>query len=263
MPRISRSQPLNRAWGPADEKPNSDGGEMSTCLSRNTLLRLARLTALGLIVLGTGCVVETEPVSVTALETEPEPPKPDHIWPPRVGERYPNLRLLNSLGERIALESLAGKIILVEPIGMDCPACNAFAGANRRGSSGFRGVKPQAGMPSIEEMLEKYAGGVSLSDDGIALVHLLLYRPGRDGPPSVEMARLWAKHFGIEESENMLILVSEPYLIGPASYNMIPGFQLIDADFVLRFDSSGHHPTHDLWRELLPAIPSLVKGSLL
>ena len=115
---------------------------MSTCLSRKTLLRLARLTALGSIVLGTGCVVETEPVSVTALETEP--PKPDHIWPPRVGERYPNLRLLNSLGERIALESLAGKIILVEPIGMDCPACNAFAGANRRGSSGFRGVKPQA-----------------------------------------------------------------------------------------------------------------------
>jgi hypothetical protein len=39
---------------------------------------------------------------------------------------------------------------------------------------------------------------------------------------------------------------------------MIPGFQLIDADFVLRFDASGHHPKHDLWRELLPAVPSLI-----
>ena len=236
---------------------------MSIDISLNKPWRIAVVIAVVYIGVWTGCTVEAVPVPATAVEAASEISIPDHIWPPRVGERYPNLRLLNSLGERIALESLAGKIILVEPIGMDCPACNAFAGANRRGSSGFRGVKPQAGMPSIEEMLEKYAGGVSLSDDGIALVHLLLYRPGRDGPPSVEMARLWAKHFGIEESENMLILVSEPYLIGPASYNMIPGFQLIDADFVLRFDSSGHHPTHDLWRELLPAIPSLVKGSLL
>jgi hypothetical protein len=77
------------------------------------------------------------------------------------------------------------------------------------------------------------------------------------------MAQLWAKHFGIQESENMLILVGEPYLIGPASFNMIPGFQLIDADFVLRFDSSGHHPKHDLWRELLPAVSSLVQRASL
>jgi len=213
--------------------------------------------------LGTGCFVETEPVSATAVEAEPEPPKPDHIWPPRVGARYPNLQLLNSLGERVALETLAGKVILVEPIGMDCPACNAFAGGNRPGASGFQGVTPQSGVLSIDEMLKEYADGISLADDRIVLVHLLLYRPGRDGPPDVRMAQLWAKHFGIEASENMLVLVGEPYLIGPASFNMIPGFQLVDADFVLRFDSSGHHPKHDLWRELLPAIPSLVKGSLL
>jgi hypothetical protein len=166
--------------------------------------------------------------------------------------------LLNSRGERIALDSLAGKVILVEPIGMDCPACNAFAGGNRPGASGFQGVQPQGGLPSIEELLDSYAGGISLSDDRIALVHLLLYRPGRDGPPKLETARLWAKHFGIEESEDTLVLVGESYLIGPASYNMIPGFQLIDADFVLRFDASGHHPKHDLWRELLPAVPSLI-----
>jgi hypothetical protein len=214
-------------------------------------LLAAALTLVGCIGFGAGCFVETEPVA------------PAHIWPPRVGERYPNLQLLDSRGDRIALESLAGKIILVEPIGMDCPACNAFAGANRPGSSGFRGVKPQSGLPSIDEMLNDYADGISLSDDRIALVHLLLYRPGRDGPPDLRMAQLWAEHFGIEVSENMLVLVGEPYLSGPASFNMIPGFQLIDADFVLRFDSSGHHPKHDLWRELLPAIPALMQSSRL
>jgi hypothetical protein len=39
---------------------------------------------------------------------------------------------------------------------------------------------------------------------------------------------------------------------------MIPGFQLIDRDFVLRYDASGHRPRHDLWRELMPAIPRLI-----
>ncbi len=57
---------------------------------------------------GTGCrvEVEAEPVVAAAVDPEPEAPKPDHIWPPRVGERYPNLQLLDSFGERIALESL-------------------------------------------------------------------------------------------------------------------------------------------------------------
>jgi hypothetical protein len=216
-----------------------------------------------------GCTVEADPVARSAgaaqsaqaqPATEPQPAevKPDHIWPPRVGERYPNLRLRNPRGERVELESLEGKVVLVEPIGMDCPACNAFAGGNRPGASGFQGVQPQGGLPSIDEMLDQYAGGVSLSDDRIVLVHLLLYRPGRDRPPKLETAQLWAKHFGIEESSDVLVLVGEPYLIGPASYNMIPGFQLIDSNFVLRFDSAGHHPTHNLWRDLLPAVSSLM-----
>jgi hypothetical protein len=221
-------------------------------------LAVGRLLAFGALLLAAGCVVEADPTTPTEVEFEAIEVRPDHIWPPRVGERYPNLRLLNSRGERIALDSLAGKVILVEPIGMDCPACNAFAGGNRPGATGFQGVQPQGGLPSLEELLDSYAEGTSLSDDRIALVHLLLYRPGRDGPPKLETAQLWAQHFGIEESGDTLVLVGESYLIGPASYNMIPGFQLIDADFVLRFDASGHHPKHDLWRELLPAVPSLL-----
>ena len=39
---------------------------------------------------------------------------------------------------------------------------------------------------------------------------------------------------------------------------MIPGFQLIDREFVLRYDGTGHRPRHDIWRELMPAIPSLL-----
>jgi len=227
--------------------------------------RLARVV----FALGMGCTIEAEPVTSSpgdaaseraqqAIALQAAEAKPDHVWPPRVGERYPNLRLRNSRGERVELESLEGRVVLVEPIGMDCPACNAFAGGNRPGLLGFQGVQPQRDLPSIEEMLDRYAGGISLSDDRIVLVHLLLYRPGRDGPPKLETAQRWAKHFGLEASSDVIVLVGEPYLIGPASYNMIPGFQLIDANFVLRFDATGHHPKHDLWRELLPAVSSLL-----
>ena len=106
--------------------------------------------------------------------------------------------------------------------------------------------------------MRDYAGGASLSDDRLVLVHLLLYEPGQQGPPSVETARLWAEHFGFVETENTVVLVGEDYLIGPASYRMIPGFQLIDRDFVLRYDATGHRPRHDIWRELMPALPSLL-----
>ncbi|MBW2715438.1 MAG: hypothetical protein JRD03_05145 [Deltaproteobacteria bacterium] len=227
---------------------------------------------MGILLLGAGCIIEADPTTDTAdaesaqsatvrqpnAEPAPAAAKPDHIWPPRLGERYPNLRLRTPSGERIELASLEGRVILVEPIGMDCPACNAFAGGNRPGMSGFQGVQPQGGVPSIDEMLDQYAGGLTLDDDRLILVHLLLYRPGRDGPPKLETARLWAKHFRIEESENVLVLVGEPYLIGPASYKMVPGFQLVDKNFVLRFDAAGHNPTHSIWRDLLPAVASLL-----
>jgi hypothetical protein len=81
----------------------------------------------------------------------------NHFWPPRVGEAYPNLKLLNTSGERVEPSSFRGRVILVEPIGMDCPACNAFAGGSRSG--GFQGVRPQAGLPAVDEILRDYAGG--------------------------------------------------------------------------------------------------------
>jgi hypothetical protein len=140
-------------------------------------------------------------------------------------------------GDRIALSSLRGRVILVEPIGMDCPACNAFSGANRPGVGGFQRTRPQKGLPSVHEMLAER--GVSLSDERLVYVQLLLYDPSRSRPPTLALARRWAQH-------------------GPASYNMIPGLQLVDRDFTLRWDATGHRPRHDLWRELLPALPALL-----
>jgi len=212
------------------------------------------------LTLAGGCAPEPAATGLAAPEVQAGAPSaelPDP-WPPRVGEPYPDLELLDAQGRRMHLSSLAGRTILLEPIGMNCPACNAFAGANQPGRGGLNGLKPQGGLPSIFESLEQWAGGVSLDDGRLALVHLLLYDYGMQAP-DVEDARHWDEHFEVSRHGGV-VLVPARDLRGPASYKMIPGFQLIDDRFVLRYDSSGHRPRHNLWQELLPALPAILDG---
>jgi peroxiredoxin len=180
-------------------------------------------------------------------------------WPPRLGEPYPDLTLKDPTGREVRLSEFKGRVLLVEPIGIDCPACQAFAGGNRPEVGPFRTCRPQQGLQSIGEYVEQYGGGITLDDPRLVYVQLLLYDWSRTGPPSLEDARQWAEHFGEDRRSNQFVLVGDEDLITQASYDMIPGFQLIDADFVLRVDSTGHHPRHNLWSELLPRLGEMVQ----
>ena len=185
----------------------------------------------------------------TALPVSCAPPN----WPPQVGQPYPDLEFVNHDGRAIRMSDFKGRVLLVEPIGMNCPACNAFAGAGRKG--GFEGVKPQGGLGSIERYLREYAG-TTLGRD-LVLVHLLLYEFTM-GAPKLEDAQLWAEHFDLTGQKNVYVVYSERDLRGDASYNLIPGFQLVDRLSILRKDSTGHHPRHNLWKELLPEVKRLL-----
>lgn len=114
-------------------------------------------------------------------------------------------------------------------------------------------------MPTNDEAAEAY-GHVSLDDPDIVFVHLLLYGFDRKAP-SVADAREWAEHYGLDRRENHVVLVGDPRMLGPATLGMIPGLQLVDRDFVLRFDSAGARPPHDLWTELWPAVAGLLARS--
>jgi hypothetical protein len=171
-----------------------------------------------------------------------------------LNEPYPDLELVDQTGARVKLSSFRGRVILVEPIGMTCPACQAFAGAHRVG--GFAGVAPQRDLPSIEELLPRYAG-VPLADERIVYVQLLLYSMSMQAP-SPDDVKNWARHFGMDRARDRVVMAGSAALIGDASYAMIPGFQLIDRRFILRSDSTGHRPRHDLYRQLLPMVPQLL-----
>ncbi len=181
----------------------------------------------------------------------------DFDWPPELNKTYPDFQLIDQEGAPTRLSEFKGKIILLEPIGMPCKACQAFSGGHERG--GFQDIPSQPGLPSIEKSARRY-GGFDLSDDRIVKIHLLLY--GLDmRAPTAEDARAWAEHFGLERAKNEIVLAGLPSMIGDASYRMIPGLQLIDQDLVLRADSTGRsNQQHDLYRELLPRVRQMLDG---
>lgn len=177
-------------------------------------------------------------------------------WPPRVGSYYSDLNLTDQNGEPFRLSSLQGKVILLELVAIPCKGCQSFAGANDRG--GYGGVAVQPGLDSIHKYAKRF-GGVDLSrSNNVAFVQLLLYGESMRHPTQEEVTG-WAGHFGMNRSRNHIVLRGDESMVNRTSYAMIPGFHLIDRNFVLRYDSSGHRPKHDLYHELLPALGHMTR----
>jgi len=180
----------------------------------------------------------------------------EEFWPPKLGAQYPDLTLVDQSGKEFNIADLKGSVIVIEYIGMNCPACQAYSGANT--SIGpFENNAVQRNLPSIEESFLRYSGGISLSDERIIFMQILLYDMNL-GATEPEEAKRWAEHFQFEQSQNEYVTVPIKDLRGSASYNLIPGFQLIDKNFILRSDSTGHYPKHNLYTQLLPMVPKLL-----
>ena len=176
-------------------------------------------------------------------------------WPPQKNRTYPDLELVDQDGQITRLSDFKGKVILLEPIGIPCPACVAFAGGHERGA--FEGIEPQADLESIEAYAQQF-GHVRLDDDRIVRVQLLLFNQAMQAPTLAE-AVAWAEHFQLRRSSNEVVLVGTPSMATRASRDLIPGFQLIDKHFILRADSTGHVPADDLYAKLLPQLRKLIE----
>lgn len=178
-------------------------------------------------------------------------------WPPHVGERYPDLLLEDHQGNPGKLSDLEGKVILMELAAIPCKGCQAFAGGKKHG--GYGGFSVQRDLDSIHDYAKRFAGvGLGRGDGDVVLVQVLLYGAGMSAPTREEVSG-WAKHFQLDQAPNTLVLRGDASMLGKHTYDMIPGFHLIDRDFVLRYDSSGHRPKHDLYRDLLPALGEMVR----
>lgn len=176
---------------------------------------------------------------------------PGAAWPPTLGKPFPNLVFTSHDGRKVRISDFKGKVVLVEPVGMSCQACNAFSGGHEVG--GIGDIAPQEGLGTLEEYLSTYGDGVSLENDDVVLVQILLYDLDMKAL-DIEDARKWVEHFGLDRNPNVYVVFSEKNLTNRASFLMVPGVQLVDKTSVVRFDSTGHRPRHNLYTQLLPGV---------
>ncbi len=178
------------------------------------------------------------------------------FWPPELNKEFPDVELVDQEGSKLRISDFKGSILLIEYVGMNCPACQAFSGANTK-IGPYQNNAVQKGVKAFEEFCPLYSSGVKLSDERITFIQILLYDM-KLGAPTPEDARKWAEHFEFHKSDKKYVTVPTKDLRGKASYNLIPGFQLVDKNLVLRSDSTGHNPRQNLWDTLLPMLPRLL-----
>lgn len=193
---------------------------------------------------------------LTKLAGHSEPQAAGQMWPPRVGEPFPELKLLGLSGHPISLRDYQGRVMLVEPVAMSCAACQSFSGANQPGVGPFQNGQVQKDLESLETYVRQFAG-TDFEDDRLMYVQILFYDLDGKTPPTVEQARAWAEHFQLNRP-NIVVAIADPQYLSQQTRDMIPGFYLIDRAFQLRFDA-GKGPRQDLYHDLLPALPSLLE----
>ena len=176
-------------------------------------------------------------------------------WPPARHDRYPDLKLKDQNGDTVQLSDFEGKVILLELTAVPCGGCQAFSGGNERGV--FADGKVQAGLHSIHHYAQQYADVDLGNNDDVVLVQLMLYGKSLRSPTQAEVTG-WADHFGMDRNSGEIVLKGEASLLSEDRFDLVPGFHLIDRNFVLQYDSSGHHPVDNLFSDLLPAMGQMV-----
>jgi hypothetical protein len=77
--------------------------------------------------------------------------------------------------------------------------------------------------------------------------------------PGVADARAWAEHFGLADRPNARVLLGDDrYKAHQATYDMVPGFYLVDRDGTLLLDATGHHPADSLYADVAPRVAALL-----
>ena len=176
-------------------------------------------------------------------------------WPPKLNAPFPKISLVDHTGSQFDISTLKGKPTLIEIVAMSCAGCQAYSGGNLVGAYG--GFPAQSDLQSIDEYFTTYTGGLKLKSDKINFVQIIIYNLKLD-PAGPEELAAWRKHFQFDRQPNARVLSGGKALANSASFNMIPGFILLDKDMVVRFDATGHNPRHNLYTELLPAVRQMM-----
>jgi hypothetical protein len=175
---------------------------------------------------------------------------------PAVGHRYPDLELYDQSGSAVHLSDFRGKILLIHAVSMACPICQALSAADRFGPYGT--VIPDVRFFSLENYLHRFAPGVHLNDPRIQVLQIIFFDEQQEPPTPAELAA-WSAHFDLHR-RNIIVLGAPMNLSQTLGRKIVPGFQLLDRNMVLRADSTGRIPQQDFVNQLLPLLQSLARA---
>ncbi len=174
-------------------------------------------------------------------------------WPPRRGQPFPDVALVDSDGQPRKLTEFRGRVVLLHIVGTSCRTSVALAGGKRCGA--FDGIEPHAGLCSLADYARQL-GNFGPDDPRVVIVHLILF-DDRLAAPSATHLREWERHFGVNHETNQLVLGGTPALVTAASRELVPGCLLLDQQCLVRAAATGREPADDLFSDLLPMIPRL------
>jgi len=179
-------------------------------------------------------------------------------WPPKMNQPYPDMELLDRNGRVFRLSDLKGYVIVMSYIDMSSPISQAQAGAVVTGAYGFtKEVDKYA--ESFSQVVRKNAvDGFILPNDGVLEINVLVY--AQDGSQAtLSDADEWAEHFGLDLDHGIIVAVPTKDLRSKTAQSVITGYQLVDQHMMLRVDSAGLTPKHNLKMTLVPLLSKLAQ----
>ncbi|MBI1301514.1 MAG: hypothetical protein GC137_07635 [Alphaproteobacteria bacterium] len=196
--------------------------------------------------------------SLAGVEGARNPYIPEN-WPPAMNMIYPDLKLVDYTGQAFDLSSYAGRVIIMEYIDMNDPISQAQSGAGVVGAlPGTYVEQDETNSETFEEVFRKTAlADITLPNANLLHIKVIVY--GSNGAQaSVDDAEKWAKHFDLKKSDNFIVAVPEKDFRGKETLQILAGYQLLDKNLVLRADSAGVTPKHNLRLTLIPLAEKLI-----
>lgn len=182
----------------------------------------------------------------------------DQNWPPRMNKLYPEIELLDKEGRAFKISDLKGYVVVMSYIDMSSPICQAQAGAAATGAYGSLKDVDKYSEPFTETLRKNSLEEFTLPNDGVLEVDVLVYT--QDGSqPSLDDAGKWADHFDLGLTKGAIVAVPKASMQNKKTDSMICGYQLIDKNMMLRVDSAGPEPKHNLKMTLVPLLPKLLR----
>lgn len=196
--------------------------------------------------------------SIAGVEGSRNPFIPEN-WPPAMNTIYPNIKLVDYTGQPFDLESYAGRIIIIEYIDLNDPISQAQSGAALAGVlPGTFVEQDETNSEPFDEVFRKTAlNDITLPDPNLLHIKVLVYGVN-GGQATVDDAERWANHFDLKKSDNFIVAVPEKDFRGKETLQMLTGYQLLDRNLVLRVDSAGVAPKHNLRLTLIPLAEKLI-----